>query len=333
MTNKQVQEAGDNSQQFQVGSITVINNGIDEKRAREIFQEMNTQLRREYTQDALELANSRIAEFENRLLPKMEAAEGALEAFADPGFQLLLVEAQKRAAATERPADYDLLSELLLHRFQKGTDRTVRTGVNRAVEIVADISDEALLGLTVFHSVTGFQPRSGFINEGLNVLDDLFRKVIYGNLPVGTEWLDHLDILDAIRISNFGNLKKIEQLYPERLSGYIDVGIEKTSEDYNEAIELLKINGLPQNILIEHELNTSFVRVNLLDKKDIDSLALTQQISNNGQLTVVTIPLSDKQKDAIRTIYDFYNKDANTRQQNVNKFMEEWNKHPNLKKT
>jgi len=42
----------------------------------------------------------------------MEEVNGALEAFADPSFQILLVEAQKATVSTERSADYDLLSEL-----------------------------------------------------------------------------------------------------------------------------------------------------------------------------------------------------------------------------
>jgi len=106
MIDKQIQEAGDNSKQLQAKNM-IVNFGIDEKRAREIYQEMNEQVRSDYTKEALTTANSRITEFENRLLPKMEAIDGALEAFADPSFQLLLVEAQKTAASTERPADYD----------------------------------------------------------------------------------------------------------------------------------------------------------------------------------------------------------------------------------
>ena len=235
MASKQIQEAGDNSQQLQANNM-IVNIGIDEKRAREIYQEMNLQLRKDYSQEALNIANSRVTEFENRLLPKMEAVEGALEAFADPSFQLLLVEAQKTAASTERPADYDLLSELLIHRFLNGDNRVTRAGISRAVEIVDKISDDALLGLTVFHSVNYFFPASGIIQQGLNTLNDLFGKLFYSNLPVGSEWLDHLDILDAIRVSNFGGLKKIEQYYPEMLSGYIDIGIEKNSDDFNKAI-------------------------------------------------------------------------------------------------
>lgn len=195
---------------------------------------MNLQLRKEYSQEALIVANSRVAEFENRLLPKMEAVDGALEGTQDPSFQLLLVEAQKTAASTERPADYDLLSELLIHRFQKGENRITRAGISRAVEIVDKISDDALLGLTVFHSVSNFFPASGNILQGLDTLDRLFGKIFYGELPTGTEWLDHLDILDAVRINSYGGLK-IKQYYPEMLNGYIDVGIEKNSESYTKS--------------------------------------------------------------------------------------------------
>ena len=331
MASKQIQEAGDNSQQLQANSM-IVNIGIDEKRAREIYEEMNLQLKKEYTQEALDIAKSRVTEFENRLLPKMEAVDGALEAFADPSFQLLLVEAQKSAASTERPADYDLLSELLIHRFQRGDNRVTRAGISRAVEIVDKISDDALLGLTVFHSVNYFFPTNGVIQQGLVTLNDLFGKLFYNNLPVGTEWLDHLDILDAIRVSNFGGIKKIEQYYPEMLGGYVDVGIEKNSEDFQKAIELLNNNGLPQNILIEHELNTDYVRINMPNKDHIDSLSLHRQIFNNGQLPIITTPLTDEQKSALISIYDMYNKDANIRQQNVKRFMEEWNKQPNLNK-
>ena len=53
MASKQIQEAGDNSQQLQANNM-IVNIGIDEKRAREIYQEMNLQLRKDYSQEAYE---------------------------------------------------------------------------------------------------------------------------------------------------------------------------------------------------------------------------------------------------------------------------------------
>lgn len=331
MSDKQIQKAGDNSQQLQAGNM-IVNIGIDEKRAREIYQEMNLQLRKDYTEEAFNIANSRVKEFENRLMPKMESVEGALEAFADPSFQLLLVEAQKTAASTERTADYDLLSELLIHRFQKGENRTARAGISRAVEIVDEISDDALLGLTVVHALTYFFPVTGNVTQGLDVLNDLFGKIIYGNLPQRNDWLDHLDILDAVRINSFGNLKKIQEYYPERLSGYVDVGIEKNSENFNQAIEILKNARLSQNILVDHALNANFMRINLPNKGQINSLTLQQPVVQNGQLVIAHIPLSDEQRNAINSIYDLYKNDPNIKQQNIKVFMEELDKRPNLRK-
>ena len=330
MLNNQNQKAGDNSQQLQADNM-VFNIGIDEKRAREIYQEMNMQLRNDYSKEALIIANKRVAEFEDRLLPKMEAVDGALEAFADPSFQLLLVEAQKTAASTERTADYDLLAELLVHRFKKGSNRNIRAGINRAVEIVDEISDDALLGLTVFHSVSNFFPLSGDIQLGLDVLDQLFSKIIYSELPKGNDWLDHLDILDAIRVNSFGTLKKIEQYYPEMLPGYVDVGIEKGSDDHNKAIKTLEAASLPQNILVEHYFNSEFVRIDLTGRGQIDSISLERKFKIGTQTLTVPLEVTLEQKNAITSIYDFYKNDDTIKQENIRKFLDEWQKREHLK--
>ncbi|MCE7579467.1 hypothetical protein VFES401_15080 [Aliivibrio fischeri] len=330
MISKQSQKGGDSSTNIQAEQL-VVNMGIDEKRAREIYQEMNLQLKREYSQEALDIANARVAEFENSLLPKMNSVEGAMEAFADPSFQLLLVDAQKAAAATERPADYELLSELLVHRFKKGDDRTIRAGINRAVEIVDEISDEALLGLTVAHSVTSFFPVSGDINSGLDILDGLFGKILYNELPNGNSWLDHLDVLNAMRLNSFGSMKKMEQYYSEALSGYVDVGIKKNSDSHIQALEILRSNDLPEILLIEHSLNDEFVRLQVTDKTQIKELKLNKQFVNNGVIFEVPIALSPVQIEAIINVYDLYLNDSQIKQQNINSFMDEWEKRENLR--
>ncbi|MBR8844286.1 MULTISPECIES: LPO_1073/Vpar_1526 family protein [Alteromonadales] len=330
MLSKQNQKGGDNSTNIQAETM-VMQVGIDEKRAREVFQEMNLQLRKEYTQEALDIANARVSEFENSLMPKMEQVEGALEAFADPSFQLLVVEAQKTAASTERPADYDLLSELLVHRFKKGDDRIARAGIHLAVDIVDKISDEALLGLTVAHAVSSFLPSTGDAHRGLDVLNALFGKIFYGTLPKGQEWLDHLDILNAVRLSTFGQLKKIQQFYPEALSGYVDTGIENESENHNRAIEIFKKNNLPQGLLVEHCFNSSFLRLPVSNRQQIDSITLQQQIIHQGQMILVPVKLSPEQVDAIKSVYDLYSNDESERQKNIKSFMVEWDKRPNLK--
>ena len=309
----------------------VVHVGINEKRAREVFQEMNLQLRKEYSQEALEIASARVNEFENSLMPKMEKVDGALEAFADPSFQLLLVEAQKTAASTERPADYDLLSELLVHRFKKGDNRIARAAISLVVDIVDKVSDDALLGLTVTHSVNTFYPTSGNIQQGLDTLNNLFGKVIYGQLPSGNDWLDHLDVLNTVRLSSFGSLKKVQQYYPEILPAYIDVGIKKNSENYTKAIEILDSNNLPQELLVEHSLNSDFLRIPIPNRAQIESIALVKRVLQGCNVVDVSVKLSEGQVEAINSIYDLYSQDNDLMQKNINVFMEEWDKRPNLK--
>ncbi|KDN30099.1 hypothetical protein VFDL14_05030 [Vibrio fortis] len=330
MMDKQNQKGGDGSTNIQADKI-ILQTGIDEKRAREVFQEMNLQLRKDYTREALEIAESRVAEFENSLMPKMESVEGALQAFSDPSFQILLVEAQKTAASTERPADYELLSELLVHRFKKGENRITRAGVSVAVDIIDKISDEALLGLTVTHAVNNFSPTSGELYGGLDTLNALFGKIFYGPLPTGYEWLDHLEILNTVRLSSFATMKKTNDYYPNLLAGYVDVGIEKDSEVHATAIKELESCNLPAALLSEHSLNNKYVRIPVVNKGSISRLTLQRTIPLNDSSITIPVMLTDEQKAVLESIYDMYSNDQAIRQNNINLFMDEWNKRDNLR--
>lgn len=161
--------------------------------------------------------------------------------------------------------------------------------------------------------------------------DDIF------SLPKGYDWLDHLDILNTIRVSHLGNMKKLNQYYSEQLSGYVDVGIKKDSENYTKAHELLQQVDLPSTAtLVEHELRLGYVRLPLVNKDNIDSLSLTknQVIINSGQ--VLTIPvnqeLNRKQKDTLNEIYELYENNQQLKNENITKFIEIWDSYDSLKK-
>lgn len=321
----EIQKAGDNAQQFQIQNLTI---GIDEKRAREIYDEKYSIAKKDFTEEALRIANERVRELENRLIPKMEAVNDGLKAFADPSFQLLLVDAQKTAAATERSVDYDLLSELLVHRIEKGNDRHVRTGIHRAVEIVEDISNEALLGLTIIHSLNSFIPVSPECVGALNTLNDLYDRLIYAKLPDGIDWIEDLEILDAIRINPFGKFKTIKEYCSEALNGIITIGIKKDSEEYQNAITILRNNKLLfPNLLVENYLLPGYVRVNIGDLDAVNTLSIIHTMGNN---TSVYIPMSEQQKSAIKTVIELYSKDTQLKTDVEEKFLSEWNSRHNL---
>lgn len=329
MNEKQVQKSGDNSQQLQVDTI-IFNSGIEEKRAREIFKEMFDITRKDLSSEAYSIATQRIAEFENDLIPRMRNIEGAMNAFSDPGFQFLLTNAHKTAAATDRRMDYSLLSELLIHRIQKGSNRKTRAGITRAVEIVDEISDDALLGLTVAFAVERYTPTAGNVLQGLDRLNNLFEKICYDSLPVNSEWLEHLDILDAIRTSTFGTLKKLEDYYSAQMSGYCAIGIKRDSENYSKTIEILRESIIPENVLMSNEFYEEYVKLPIVNEQAIDNISFV--LTNDSIGFPINIDLSDKQKQALHEIYKMYDSDENIKQEIMTKFSDELIKRPYLNK-
>ena len=329
--DKQAQRAGDNSQLMQAGTINIYN-GIDEKRAREICAETYAVARRDFTADAYACANERVQQFEDSLLPKMQQIEGALSAFADPSFQFLLASAQRTAAATERDTDYDMLSELLVCRITKGQARKNRAGISRAVEIIDKIDDDALCALTVVHAVNKVTPLSGSCKSGLKVLADLFEKLMYMELPLGTDWIDHLDILDTVRINSVSSFKKIADYYPERLSGYSAAGICINSENYKNASSILSEAGLNSSFLVPNELLDGYVKLPIVGKKEIKNLTVTRNSVVNGNLIHRQSRINEKEIEALEAVWNLYNTDAEVKKVAVSAFMDEWDSYPSLKK-
>ncbi|MDR0397868.1 MAG: hypothetical protein LBH36_01635 [Candidatus Nomurabacteria bacterium] len=319
------QKAGDKSLQVQAETIVV---GIDEKRVREIVDEKLQIALQDFSKEANETATNRNGKFNKKLIDRM-VKENALSAFADPSFQLLLVEAQKRAASTEREPDYDLLSELMLHRFKKGANRNVRAGISRAVEIVDQISDEALLALTVYHALTYFTPVSGDMEQGLKVLDDLFGKLFYAELPTNTEWLDHLDILDAIRVSSIGSMRSLEDYWYEQFDGYLKKGIEINSENYKNATTILDEQPYLVGCLIKNHFDDNYKKIATLNKRAIKNLFVSMQIpTKNGYTMRHDRKITDEEVTVLEKVYDLYDGQKMTKKD----FVQEIEKYPNLKK-
>lgn len=331
MNSKQLQKAGDGANQYQANTI-IVQNGIDEKRAREICNEMFDVARKDLTAEAYDIACRRVNEFENDLIPKMQKIEGALDYFADPSFQFLMTNAHRTAASTDRPADYSLLSELLIHRIQRGENRATVAGISRAVEIVDKISDDALLALSVAFAIEQYNPVSGNISEGLDVLDTLFGKLCYDKLPSGGLWLDHLDILDAIRILHFGSLKKYEVFCAEKMPGYCAAGIKKDSENYAKAQQLLTESNIPISLLVENELDDQYVRLPILAPDSIDSISLVRSIQVIGQTIQIPTALTSDQKGTLRKVYALYDKNSDVLEKIKNRFYNEIQKRENLQK-
>jgi len=330
--NKQSQNAGDNSTQMQAGTInnyyTTVT-GIDEARARSICQEEYAIARQNWTSEAVAIADNRVHQLEDKLMPKMIAYDNTLRSFADPDFQFTLRQAQISAASSERESDYEMLSELLLHRVEQTGNRERVLGIRKAIEVVNQITDEALIGLTIVYVMSKFSPVSQDIQKGLFVLDDLYGKMLdHQKLPQGEDWMEHLDLLSAIRLGTKGinKFKKLEEYMPLHLSYYLVSGIEENSEQLIEIKSEFEKCGLPLNCIVPYPLKQNYVYLNLTNK--IEEIVITKEL---GGGVTLKMQLNEQQKRVMGDAISILKKDESNSVQLKNKLMEVWNTYPNLK--
>lgn len=330
--NKQSQSAGDNSTQIQADTINNTYNvtvtGIDEAAARRICQQEYAIAKQNWTEEALKIVDDRARQLEDKLMPKMIKYDNTLRIFADPSFQLTLRQAQISAAGSERPSDYEILSELLLHRAEHNNDRNKRLGVSEAINIVDKVSDEALVALSIFYAISKFSPVSDDMKEGLNVINELYNAILNGKtLPSNDDWMEHLDILSAIRISphNIAYFKKLDDCIPMMLSKYLISGVLEDSDECNKIKDDFNECGISTKCLIPHPLKPNYVQLN--NSYDIDNMMI---ISKNDS-TTIRIPLNDQQKEAMKRAIDILRRDESNDNTLKARIVTEWDKYPVLK--
>lgn len=284
MTGRQQQRGGEGSQQVQIAGDLVIVEGVTEERAGEIAEARARQVLAEYTSEAAPTARARVDAFDGRLVAHL-AELGLLPALGDPSMQILLHKAQIGAASTGREDDYDLLARLMSERAQN-SERRHKASIERAVEIVDRVDDRALMGLTAAWFVSQFWPVSGLVGPGIDALERLFSMLPVDELPAGHDWLDHLDILDAIRLSSgLVGMKKWSAYWGERLAGYVAPGLEPAAADTAIADIKAEFNlSLP---FVEHELRPGFVRLPFVNETSLRDALVQADDVDPGQIETI----------------------------------------------
>jgi len=256
----QGQKAGDNAQQIQAGTI-IINNGISEERARAVITEMQAQARQEYTELACQIIDARMKDFEESLAHMIKKNEEDLSFFAEPSFQIALKKAQISAAKTNSKDDYNLLAELLDDHVKSKEDRKQKSAINKALEIIGEVDNQALCALTIFSLLQRLMVTTQSQNISLKTMDNLFEKLLYIDLPTGLSWQDHLDILGAVRISTIWGQTKFVDYFSNMYKGYVCIGIKNNSISFFEAIRILNNANIDKSLLVKNNLLDGYVRI------------------------------------------------------------------------
>lgn len=303
--SKQTQQAGDNATQQQA---SVINNNysiiqFDEGKCREIcdsyFQQIQNNL-----ETAFDTAKRRELEFENSFVDRLKNVENGMDAFSDPAYLKTLVKAQQAAVCTDEKSDYDLLSELLVKRFEVKREKQQTLYVNKAIELVDEIPFEALHGLTLFLILHSIRVMHGDLRMVRTIFSDLLRTIKGDNpLPQGRGWIQDLALLSAVRINDMGKFKSIEEWITEQYGSFIHAGIQKDSVTFGQACDILREYGFQTNVLVDNELLPGYVHLHIGFFLDKDRLWVP---SDNGSLMY---ELSDKINEMINRIKALYSID------------------------
>lgn len=297
---RQKQTAGDNSTQNQIGNQNNVSVSVNNyygvpptdvvSIAASVYDQMATHAMKEYTGEAVVTATDRIKSFGYELFPRFNKINGAMEMFKDPKFQFWLRDAQITAAKTERTEDFSLLAELLSFHFMKGDDKKIDAGIHQAINKVDEIDNDALCALTVACAFQFYIPNKGSVKDGLKDLDNAYRNLLYLDLPEGEDWLDHLDMLGALRLSSLGFIDSREYIISQ-MTGYVCVGIKNDSKELETAYSILDENHIAHSVLVENECLDGYRRLNIrslgtVNPKYIDIVKRIQKLYSNDRTLV-----------------------------------------------
>lgn len=299
---EQSQKGGQGSKQVQIAGDYIVNVGITEERAREISLATARRVVEEFAVESHQIIEARVEEFDQRVIKNLSSAD-SLDSFADPAFIRSYRKAQEGAASSERPTDYDMLAALLTDRAKKPRERPRIVGIDGAIDIADRVDSEALRALTVCNAVAQWTPRAPFVGAGLQLLESIFASLIDGPLPDGTDWLDHLDALNAVRRNSFGGMKTMEQFYGEELIGYIAPGVAADAVPQFVGADLAE-EPWPV-MIVPHELKDGYFRIAVTNAVHLEHM-LRDTGKPDAYLQTVTSQASSEfglgeQDDAART--------------------------------
>ena len=149
-------------------------------------------------------------------------------------------------------------------------------------------------------------------------------------LPTDNSWIEHLEILDTIRINSMGHFLSLDEFYSKILEGYTLAGIRKDSDKYKQATDLLLSINLTPSLLVNNDYLSDYVKLPITSKGQITSLKIVRNITVGGQVINIEKEITDDEKKELESVFDLYDKDTNINKQSLNAFMDEYNKHDSL---
>ena len=251
LPDRQIQRGGET--QVQAGRDLVIHTGLDYHAVQEIFELQADLLRKEFTSHALALVDERVNQLRGQVLSSLSTPE-LIGVFADPDFQFNILEAQRSAARSGQPEDIDLLVDLLVQRAETVESPRLKMATRMALDAVGQLSDDALLGLTVVWYGIRLFPQSATLDDFLAAMNSHLSR-FSDALPADRSWLVDLGVLDCLQLGVGGiSLKNFVQLIGEnKAMGFTCAGMDADLAERHRS-SFADVSPLLAQLIVPHPL-------------------------------------------------------------------------------
>lgn len=166
------------------------------------------------------------------------------------------------------------------------------------------------------------------MEEGLGIINKLYNNILdRKTLPSNDDWMEHLDLLSAIRISphNIAHFKKLDDFIPIMFRKYLVSGVLEDSDECNNIKDDFVKCGIPTSCIIPHPLKPNYMQLN--NSFNVDDMRMITRIDS----TVTETPLNPQQKEAMKKAINILRKDESNDSTLKSRIVSEWDKRPMLK--
>jgi len=185
---------------------------------------------------------------------------GRLDVLANPAYVHLLDKAHIAATTTSEATEHEMLARLLADRAQR-SDKPTWAAIDRAVEVIPMMDASALCGMTVMNAALSWAAGQANVEPALQMFDRIFEQLLVDELPTGSEWLDHLESLNCVRMTGMGTGGFIPWIdyFAAQHPGYSCIGVPvEQFEEYMRRLTLPPF--MTPAVLIPHDLLEGRVR-------------------------------------------------------------------------
>jgi hypothetical protein len=266
--SRQDQNAGDGAIAIQSGGDVTIYQGMTSAQMAEIMLALASQLQK-FQADAEKKVDERLNKFRDDMLKQFSnSAEANPEAFKDPDFQFLLLNAQNSFARSGDDQLGEILVKLLAERSMQPDRSRVSLVLNRAAETVNLLTSEELSILSLAFVIFYTGPAGQIDYKGLLLRFSRFIVPFMSNAGTSLAPYEYLESLGCLSINHMIG-RNLRDIFVQVYGSVLTDGFSQN--DFDAVVANAMLAPALRVLLVPHETNLGAFRFAATNKSTLDS--------------------------------------------------------------